>query len=66
MTSDKLFLLLDALCKGKEKLTSLDERLKGPNASNLDEVAYSEPQSSRATIEDFLILEQGATLELVM
>jgi hypothetical protein len=38
-TSDKLSLPLDALWKGKEKLTSLGEGSKGPNASNLDEAA---------------------------
>jgi hypothetical protein len=56
-TSDKLSLPLDALWKGKEKLTSLDEGLKGPNASNLDEAACSEPQSNPAIVEDAAMLE---------
>jgi hypothetical protein len=40
-TSDKLSLLLDALWKGKENLTSLEEGSKGPYISNLDEDACS-------------------------
>jgi hypothetical protein len=39
MTQESLSLPLDALWKGKEKLTSLGEGSKGPNASNLDEAA---------------------------
>jgi hypothetical protein len=62
-TLDKLSLLLDALWKGKEKLTSLGEGSKGPNASNLGEAAYNEPQSNPTTVEDAAVLEQGATLE---
>ena len=58
-TLDKLFLPLDALWKGKEKLTSLDEGSKGLNTSSLDEIAYSEPQSNLATIENAAILEHG-------
>jgi hypothetical protein len=65
-TSDKLFLPLDALWKGKEKLTSLGEGSKGPNASNLGEAVCSEPQSNLATIEDAAVLEHGATLESVV
>jgi hypothetical protein len=42
-TSNKLYLSLDALWKGKEKLTSLGEGSKGPYLSNLDEAACSEP-----------------------
>jgi hypothetical protein len=56
-TSDKLSLPLDALWKGKEKLTSLGEGSKGPNASNLDEAACSEPQSNPTTEEDAVVLE---------
>jgi hypothetical protein len=65
-TSDKLSLPLDALWKGKEKLISLGEGSKGPNASSLDEAACSEPQPNPATVEDAAVLEQGATLELVV
>jgi hypothetical protein len=65
-TLDKLSLPLDALWKGKEELTSLGEGSKGPNASNLDEAACSEPQSKPATVEDAAVLEQGATLESVV
>jgi hypothetical protein len=65
-TSDKLSLPLDALWKGKEKLTSLGEGSKGPNASNLDGAACNEPQSNPATVEDAAVLEQGGTLELVV
>jgi hypothetical protein len=65
-TSNKLSLSLDALWKGKEKLTSLGEGSKDPNASNLDEAACSEPQSNLAIVEDAAVLEQGATLESVV
>jgi hypothetical protein len=65
-TSDKLSLPLDALWKGKEKLTSLGEGSKGLNASNLDEAACSEPQSNPTIVEDATVLEQGATLESVV
>jgi hypothetical protein len=65
-TSDKLSLLLDALWKRKEKLTSLGEGSKGPNTGNLGESAYSEPQSNLVTVEDAVVLEQGATLESVV
>ena len=58
-TLDKLSLPLDALWKGTEKLTSLDEGLKGPNTTNLDEVAYNEPQSNPTIVEDTVVLEQG-------
>ena len=44
----------------------MDEGSKGPNASNLDEAAYSEPQSNPTTVEDIAMLEQGATLESVI
>jgi hypothetical protein len=60
---DKLSLPLDALWKGKEKLTSLGEGSKGLYVSNLDEAACSEPQSNSGTAEDVAVLEQGATLE---
>jgi hypothetical protein len=63
---DKLFLPLDALWKGKEKLTSLGEGSKGLYVSNLDEAACSEPQSNPGTAEDVAVLEQGATLESVV
>jgi hypothetical protein len=53
-TSDKPSLLLDALWKGKEKLTSLGE------------VACGEPQSNLATVEDAAVVEQGTTLESVV
>jgi predicted nuclease with TOPRIM domain len=66
VTLDKLSLPLDALWKGKEKLTSLGEGSKGPNASNLDEAVYSESQSNPTTVEDATVLEQGATLESVV
>jgi chromosome segregation ATPase len=56
-TLDKLSLPLDALWKGKEKLTSLDEGSKGPYVSNLDEAACNEPQSNPGTAEDAAILE---------
>jgi hypothetical protein len=62
-TSDKLSLPLDALWKGKEKLTSLGERSNGLNTRNLGEAACGEPQSNLATIEDAAVVEQGATLE---
>ena len=65
-TSDKLSPLLDVLWKGKEKLTSLDEGSKGPNTSNLDEVAYNELQSNPTTVEDVVVLEQGATFKSVI
>jgi hypothetical protein len=65
-TLDKLSLPLDALWKGKEKLTSLDEGSKGPYVSNLDEAACSEPQSNSGIVEDATMLEQGATLESVV
>jgi hypothetical protein len=44
----------------------LGEGSKGPNVSNLDEAAYSEPHSNPATIEDAAVLEQGTTLELMV
>ena len=65
-TSDMLSLPLDALWKRKEKLISLGERFKGPNTSNLDEAACSEPQSNPATVEDAAMVKQGAILELVV
>jgi hypothetical protein len=65
-TSDKLSLPLDALWKGKEKLTSLGEGFNGPNTRNLGEAAYGEPQSNPATVEDVAVVEQGATLESVV
>ena len=65
-TSDKLSLPFDALWKGKEKLTSLDEGTKGPNASNLDEAPHSEPQSNPTTVRDAAVLEHGATIESVI
>ena len=65
-TSDKLSLSLDALWKGKDKLTSLGEGSKGPNLGNLGETACSEPQSKLATIEDVVVLEQGAILKSVV
>jgi hypothetical protein len=65
-TLAKLSLPLDALWKEKEKLTSLGEGSKCPNASNLGEAACSEPQSNPATVEDAAVLEQSATLELVV
>ena len=55
-TSDKLSLLLDALWKGKEKLTSLGEGSNGPNTRNLGEAACGEPQSNPAIIEDAAIM----------
>ena len=65
-TSNKLSLPLHALWKGKEKLTSLGEGSKGPNTSNLSEAACSEPQSNPTTVEDVVVLEQGAILEPVV
>jgi hypothetical protein len=68
-TSDKLSLPLDALWKGKEKLTSLDEGSNSPNTRNLDEAACGEPQSNPAIgeeSEDVAVVEQGATLESVV
>jgi hypothetical protein len=65
-TSDKLSLPLDALWKGKEKLTSLGEGSNGPNTRNLGEAACGEPQSNPATVEDAAVVEQGATLESVV
>jgi hypothetical protein len=56
-TLDKLSLPLDALWKGKEKLTSLGKGSKGPYVRNLDEVACSEPQSNPGTVEDAAVLE---------
>jgi hypothetical protein len=44
----------------------LGEGSKGPNTSNLDEAACSEPQSNPATVEDVVVLEQGTTLESVV
>jgi hypothetical protein len=66
VTSDKLSLPLDALWKGKEKLTSLGEGSKGPYVSNLDEAACSEIQSNPRTTEDAAMLEQGGTSESVV
>ena len=66
MTLDKLSLPLDALWKRKEKLTSLSEGSKGLYVSNLDEAARSKLQSNLGTVENVAILEQGATLELVV
>ena len=67
VTLDKLSLPLDALWKGREKLTSLGEGSKGPYVSNLDEVACSETQSNLGTIEDGTMLEQpGGTSESVV
>jgi hypothetical protein len=65
-TLDKLSLPLDALWKGKEKLTSLGEGSEGPYVSNLDEAAYSKLQSNPGTAEVAAVLEQGATLETVV
>jgi hypothetical protein len=65
-TSDKLSLPLDALWKVKEKLTCLGEGSNGPNTRNLGEAACDEPQSNLATVEDAAVVEQGATLELVV
>jgi hypothetical protein len=65
-TSDKLSLPLDALWKVKEKLTSLREGSNGPNTRNLGEAACGEPQSNPATVGDAAVVEQGATLELVV
>ena len=45
------------------------EGSKGLNTSNLDEVAYSEPQSNPTTgeeSEDVAVVEQGAALELMV
>jgi hypothetical protein len=63
---DKLSLPLDALWKGKEKLTSLGEGSKGLNTSNLGEATCSEPQSNPAIVENVAVVEQGATLESVV
>jgi hypothetical protein len=66
VTLDKLSLPLDALWKGKEKLTFLGEGSKGPYISKLDEAACSKPQFNPGTIEDAVVLEQGGTLELIV
>jgi hypothetical protein len=56
-TSDKLSVPLDALWKGKEKLTSLGEGSNSLNTRNLGEVACGEPQSNPATVEDTAMVE---------
>jgi hypothetical protein len=66
VTLDKLSLPLDALWKGKEKLTFLGEGSKGPYISKLDEAACTEPQSNPGTTEVAAVLEQGAILESVV
>jgi hypothetical protein len=56
-TLDKLSLPLDALWKGKEKLTSLGEGSKRPYVCNLDKAACSKPHSDLGTTKDTAALE---------